>query len=142
MILLDTDHLTVIQRQSEPAYTILRRRLRQTSEPVGTTIVSLEEQMRGWLAVINRAKRIEQQTTAYRQLHRLFTFFGNIPVLEFDDAAAERLTQLHRARIRLGAMDLKIAAIALSLNALLLSRNLTDFLRVPTLSIEDWTHAE
>ncbi len=88
MILLDTDHLTVIQRQSEPAYSILRRRLRQTSETVGTTIISLEEQMRGWLAVINRAKRIEQQTIAYRQLHGLFTFFGNIPVLDFDEAAA------------------------------------------------------
>ncbi len=27
MILLDTDHLTIIQRQSEPAYSILQRRL-------------------------------------------------------------------------------------------------------------------
>ena len=139
MIILDTDHLTVIQRQNEPAYTILRKRLRQTAETVGTTIISLEEQMRGWLAVVNRAKRIEQQTTAYRQLHLLFDFFGKLPVLDFDEAAAEQFLQLRRSRSRLGSMDLKIAAIALSQSALLLSRNLTDFLRVPSLHVEDWT---
>ena len=54
MIILDTDHLTVIQRQSEPAYSILRGRLRDTADSIGTTIVSVEEQMRGWLAVISR----------------------------------------------------------------------------------------
>ena len=75
MIVLDTDHLTVIQRQSEPAYSILRDRLRHTSAPIGTTIVSVEEQMRGWLAVINRATRAEQEVAAYRRLHALFTFF-------------------------------------------------------------------
>jgi hypothetical protein len=32
MIILDTDHLTVIQRQSEPAYSILRDRLRDTAK--------------------------------------------------------------------------------------------------------------
>jgi hypothetical protein len=40
MTILDTDHLTVIQRQSEPAYSILRGRLRDTGDSSGTTIVS------------------------------------------------------------------------------------------------------
>jgi hypothetical protein len=40
MTILDTDHLTVIQRQSEPAYSILRDRLRDTADSIGTTIVS------------------------------------------------------------------------------------------------------
>ena len=35
-------------------------------------------------------------------------------------------------------MDLKIAAIALSHAALLLSRNLVDFTRVPGLRVENW----
>ena len=33
--------------------------------------MNVEEQMRGWLAVIGHAKRIEQEIAAYRQLHSL-----------------------------------------------------------------------
>ncbi len=140
MFILDTDHLTVIQRQSEPAYTVLQARLqRVSSDDIYTTIISLEEQMRGWLAVISRAKRIHQDIFAYRQLHALFAFFSEIPVLDFNEAAAERFTRLRRARLRLGSMDIKIAAITLAYGATLLSRNLADFRQVPELQVEDWT---
>ncbi len=140
MFILDTDYLTVIQRQSEPAYTVLQARLqRVSSDDIYTTIISLEEQMRGWLAVISRAKRIHQDIFAYRQLHALFAFFSEIPVLDFNEAAAERFTRLRRARLRLGSMDIKIAAITLSYGATLLSRNLADFRQVPELQVEDWT---
>ncbi|HJY81297.1 MAG TPA: type II toxin-antitoxin system VapC family toxin [Candidatus Binatia bacterium] len=143
MVILDTDHLTIIQRQNEPAYTRLRTRLQQTaSDTICTTIVNVEEQMRGWLAVISRSRRLEHEIAAYRQLHALFTFFSDIPVLDFDESAAVQFSQLRRARLRLGSMDLKIAAIARSQNALLLSRNLTDFQRVPGLRVEDWTQTE
>jgi len=140
MIVFDTDHLTVIQRQNEPAYSRLRSRLRQAAaETICTTIVNVEEQMRGWLAVINRAKRLEQEVAAYRRLHALFAFFGDILVLDFDEAAAAQFARLRRSRLRLGSMDLKIAAVGLSRGALLLSRNLMDFQRVPDLQVEDWT---
>jgi tRNA(fMet)-specific endonuclease VapC len=36
-------------------------------------------------------------------------------------------------------MDLKIAAIAISRKAILLSRNLRDFQQVSGLQVEDWT---
>jgi tRNA(fMet)-specific endonuclease VapC len=36
-------------------------------------------------------------------------------------------------------MDLKIAAIALANDATLLTRNLSDFRKIPGLRIEDWT---
>lgn len=39
---------------------------------------------------------------------------------------------------RIGTMDLKISAIALSHDALLLSRNLVHFQQVPGLKIENW----
>jgi len=65
--------------------------------------------------------------------------FNEIPVLDYTDAAAEQFEELRRLRPRIGAMDLKIAAIALSQDGLLLSANLKDFQRVPNLRVEDWT---
>jgi len=61
-----------------------------------------------------------------------------LTVLEFDEAAAAEFERLQRSRIRIGTMDLKIAAIALSRGATVLTRNLKDFSRVPGLRAEDW----
>jgi tRNA(fMet)-specific endonuclease VapC len=36
-------------------------------------------------------------------------------------------------------MDLRIAAVALTRNMSVLTRNLVDFERVPGLTVEDWT---
>jgi tRNA(fMet)-specific endonuclease VapC len=140
MVILDTDHLTAIQRQSEPIYTILTTRIRHLpASDLCTTIISVEEQMRGWLTVIGRSRKIQQEIAAYRHLFALLSFFGAIPILEFDEPAATRYLQLRRSRLRLGSMDLKIAAIAISRGATLLSRNLKDFRRVPGLTVQDWT---
>ena len=43
------------------------------------------------------------------------------------------------AKIRVGTMDLKIAAIALANDSTLLTRNIQDFSKVPDLKIEDWS---
>lgn len=140
MVILDTDHLTVIQRQSQPTYSMLRARLgRIPATDVGTTIINVEEQLRGWLAVIGRSKRLEQEIAAYRHLHVLLSFFEAIPVLEFDETAAQRYLELRRSRIRLGSMDLKIAAVAITRGAILLSRNIGDFRQIPGLTVQDWT---
>jgi tRNA(fMet)-specific endonuclease VapC len=53
--------------------------------------------------------------------------------------AAEEFQRLQKTRIRIGTMDLKIAAIALTSNATLLTRNLIDFRKVPDLKVEDWS---
>jgi tRNA(fMet)-specific endonuclease VapC len=60
-------------------------------------------------------------------------------VLEFDEAAATEFERLQHLRLRIGTMDLKIAAIALAHNATVLPRNLKDLSRVPGLRVEDWT---
>ncbi len=65
--------------------------------------------------------------------------FCAIPLIAFDAAAAAIVQQLQRQRIRIGTMDLKIASIALAQEASLLSRNVTDFQKVPGLQVEDWT---
>ncbi|MDG3495500.1 type II toxin-antitoxin system VapC family toxin [Pseudanabaena catenata USMAC16] len=42
-------------------------------------------------------------------------------------------------KVRVSTMDLRIAAIAISNNLVLLTRNTGDFSKVPSLITEDWT---
>lgn len=94
--------------------------------------------MRGWLALINRVDDVHRQIPAYQELLRLFDFFARWYVIPFDDQAADAFKRLRQQHIRLGAMDLKIASIAIVHDALLLSANLRDFQQVPNLRVEDW----
>jgi tRNA(fMet)-specific endonuclease VapC len=94
MVILDTDHLTIIQRQNQPIYSILSARFRHIpASDLCSTIISVEEQMRGWLAVIGRSRGLGQEIAAYRHLHALLSFFSAIPILEFDEPAGERYLQ-------------------------------------------------
>lgn len=130
-IVLDTDHMSLLE-WGDDGSELLRERLADAgSEDAATTIVSYEEQMRGWMAYVARAKTIGQQVEAYWRLRRQLENYRQIPILDFDDAAATEFQRLRRWRVRIGTMDLKIAAIALSRDALLLSRNLVDFQKVP-----------
>jgi tRNA(fMet)-specific endonuclease VapC len=143
MIILDTDVLTIIQRGEGELYARLAARLEvaAATQPICVTVISLEEQLRGWLAYIARCRSVTQQVVAYTRLNLLLQDFAPRQVLDFDDAAAERYQQLVRSKVRLGTMDLKIAAIALVRNATLISRNLGDYWKVPGLQVEDWTLA-
>jgi tRNA(fMet)-specific endonuclease VapC len=62
-----------------------------------------------------------------------------IPILEFDEQAAQEFQRLKKSYPRLGTMDLKIASVALMNQAILLTRNRSDFGKITGLYIEDWT---
>jgi tRNA(fMet)-specific endonuclease VapC len=142
MIVLDTDVLTIVQRADSDDYARLVNRLQAAGpQPVYATIVSFEEQLRGWLAYIARAKTLERQIAAYARLRGLLEDFQTRPVLDFDDAAAREYRQLTKAKVRIGTLDLKIAAITLAHGATLLSQNLADYRRIRGLRVEDWTAA-
>jgi tRNA(fMet)-specific endonuclease VapC len=91
------------------------------------------------MAYVARATSMDQQFEAYARLRRHLENYRQVLVLDFDEAAIHEFQQLQRERIRIGTMDLKIAAIALSLNATVLTRNVADFRMVPNLKVEDWT---
>jgi len=136
---LDSDHMSLLEWGGEGS-AVLRERLADVPEDeVATTIICYEEQMRGWMAYIARAKSIPRQLEAYRRLRAHLENYRHIPVLDFHEDAAEQFQRLRRARVRIGTMDLKIAAIVLSRDDTLLSRNLVDFAKVPGLKVEDWS---
>lgn len=106
---------------------------------VATTIISYEEQIRGWMAFMAKKRKIEFQVEAYYRLKRQLGNYGDVIVLDFDLMAATMFEQLRQSRIRIGTQDLKIAAITLVTDGLLLSRNLRDFRQIFGLQVEDRT---
>jgi tRNA(fMet)-specific endonuclease VapC len=140
MILLDTDHTTFLKYPDSERGRRMIDRLNAVpaSEVIGVAIVTVEERMRGWLAVIAKEKSALRQVVGYRELVLLFEFYEAFEIVPFDEAAARQFDDLRRQKLRIGSRDLKIAATALVNDALLLSANLTDFQRVPGLRVENW----
>lgn len=140
MVILDTDHLSLLLLPKSDAAERMAVRLGSSHvRQLTTTIITYEEQTRGWLARIARARNPKQEIEAYRRLNQHLEDFRGLEVLDFDEEAAAAFQRLRRLKIRVGTMDLKIAAIALSQNATLLSRNRSDFGKIPGLDVEDWT---
>jgi tRNA(fMet)-specific endonuclease VapC len=143
MIVLDTDHISELQHPNSVRGARLSGRLAVVPQgEVATTIVSVEEQLRGWLAAIHQQPAGVKQVDAYADLARLIQFYRNWVVLPFDLLAAEQFHRLKSQKIRISTMDLKIAATAIRHGATLLSANLRDFRQVPGLSVEDWLFGE
>ncbi|HWN97585.1 MAG TPA: PIN domain-containing protein [Methylomirabilota bacterium] len=140
MIILDTDVLSIVQRADGREYEKLVSSLDAADDEVAVSIISFEEQMRGWLAFIARGKSTNDQIRGYGYLHALLDDFATRPVLDFDRRCASEFEGLIRAKVRIGTMDLKIAAIAIAHDALLLSKNLIDFRKVPGLRVDDWSN--
>ena len=143
IVLLDTDHFSILQRQHGSTRSVLQARLAQV--PVGDiklSIVSFQEQAQGWLAFIHRARKPEEVLRGFFDLQEMLRHYATFDVLPFDRAALAELAALKQQRIRIGTSDLRIAAIAKANGVTLLSRNLRDFRQVPGLDVEDWTAQE
>lgn len=136
LYVLDTDHVTLHQR-NDP---VLQPRIAALdARELAVTIVTAEEQMRGWLKLIRRARSKQRQVTAYEGLRIALEYFGSVPLLDFDPAAAAHFEQLRSQKIRIGTRDLRIGAITLAVGGVLLTRNVRDFGQIPGLLTEDWS---
>ena len=137
--ILDTEHLSILERDCAEAVILSMRLAGVHDGNVAVTIITYEEQMRGWMAYISKANTSGRQVQAYRKLRAHVERYRRIPLLDYDEKAAAEFELLRRARLRIGTMDLKIAAIALVNQATILTSNLSDFRQVPGLTVEDWS---
>jgi tRNA(fMet)-specific endonuclease VapC len=137
--ILDTDHLTLLL-QNHPA--VVRRVAAIDPKDIAVTVVTAEEQLYGRLNGIRRASQAAQAdrlVLAYTRLKELLEDLKSFQIINFDEDAHTRFVELRRQGIRIGTQDLRIAAIALSRNSIVLTRNRRDFEQVPGLRFEDWT---
>lgn len=134
--ILDTDILTLWQEKPEQFEYYLRR---YPSEQLATTVVTVYEQLRGWFSAFKDAKDSDSIARISAKLLRALHFFCKINVLPFDTSAAAKFDELTpQLRRKVGTMDSRIAAIVLTVEGVLVTRNRRDFSQVPNLAIEDW----
>ena len=138
-VLLDTDHLSVMEWNEQPACSRLLARLDSLpADDMATSIVSFHEQVQGWLAYLNKVQARPDCYCLLEARKNLARFPQDERPLLYS-RVQERFAELKRQCPRLKTMDLRIASIALTTDSVLLTRNLGDFRQVPGLSVEDWT---
>jgi tRNA(fMet)-specific endonuclease VapC len=140
LVVLDTDHLSILQQRSQPECGRLEARLaHHPPAEIAVSIISFQEQAQGWLSWIGKSKRDADILRGYARLWELLPEFHRMDVLPYVYDSQEKYNELVRMRVRIGTLDLRIAAIALANQATVLSRNVRDFAKVPGLVVQDWT---
>jgi tRNA(fMet)-specific endonuclease VapC len=134
LYVLDTDHVSLHQRHD---LRIIAKIKNLSPSELATTIVTFEEQMRGRLAQV--AKSGSNSPVAYDQLSATANYFCGLTILPFDALAQQQYQLLRSQKIRIGTLDLRIAAIVLRHDAILITRNRRDFEQVSGLELEDWS---
>ena len=131
MHLLDTNHCIFLINRRFPE--VARRLARQAVGSVAVSSVTVSEL---WYGVENSSRK-EQNRAA------LAKFLLPLEILPYGEDAAQAYGKirpvLEKAGCAIGAMDLLIAAHALSFPATLVTHNRREFQRVPGLKLEDWT---
>ena len=139
LLILDTDHASLFLKGN----TLVCDRIFQTEpDNLAISIITAEEICQGWLSEINKYSQASQSSRlllAYSELEKALDFLQTIQRVSFDTNAYAQFAILRQQFRRLGTRDLRIAAIALSINATVITRNAKDFGQIPNLSIEDWT---
>jgi tRNA(fMet)-specific endonuclease VapC len=137
MFVLDTDSISHDQK----AHPILKKRVNDTPRSqLFTTSITVEEQLKGRLAFINRHRNSPGKfSLGHEYLIETISYLQKWNILVYDESAGIVFARLSQHRIRIGKQDLRIAAITLIHGHTLVTSNRRDFIQVPNLKIVDWT---
>jgi tRNA(fMet)-specific endonuclease VapC len=91
------------------------------------------------LAQVRKAISGDTRSLAYLYLHKAINDLARLNVLDYDRASDRIYQELRQQSLRIGTQDLRIAAIVLANNSTLVTRNYSDFSKVPGLILDDWT---
>jgi tRNA(fMet)-specific endonuclease VapC len=137
--ILDTDHVS-LWLQGNPR--ICAKTMELSSE-IAVTIITVQELFNGWVVQINNPIQANNLIELYTRFWATVELLRTVQVLNFGVAADAQYQKLLRENSPLRKnriqKDVRIAAIALSVNATVVTRNQRDFSQIPNLVIEDWT---
>lgn len=98
-VILDTDHLTILQQHdSRESQRLWNRLIVLPADDISTSIVSVQERMQGWLAYLNNAKKATEILFAYAELERLWHFIARMNVLSFTAEAQDRFDRFRKQK--------------------------------------------
>lgn len=137
LYLLDTDTLSLLQRDHPKVVAAVAAHA--APDVIALSTVSIEEQIDGWSKLARSARTPQQHEFASQLLAAIAPTWGRFPPVATTVPALARFDQLRKAKLNVGANDLRIAAITLELSATVVTRNRRDFGRVNGLQIEDWS---
>jgi tRNA(fMet)-specific endonuclease VapC len=109
------------------------------ADDIRVTAVTIEEQIGGWYSAIRVAHAPHQIEDAYVRLTASVRELSGWDVLPSSASAVQRYQSLLRLKLNVGGNDLRIAVIAIEFGAVVVTRNLRDFRRVPVVACEDWS---
>jgi tRNA(fMet)-specific endonuclease VapC len=139
VFILDTDHVSLWLRD----HPLVKAKVSEFDQDVFLTIITVQELFNGWVGRLNNTTDAELMLDRYESLWQTVDFIRQFPVLRFDTDADATYTRVLRENLGLRKkrlrQDLRIAAIALSRNATIVTRNQKDFGQVPRLGIVDWS---
>jgi len=134
--ILDTDHVSLIIHKSPQVIA------NAAKHEIFVTIVTVQELLNGRLAMINNPSQVHNLPGLYSKLGTTLEDLKNIEVLGFTpeaDTCLKKLLKDHPPLKKKSLQkDMRIAAIALSIGATVVTGNERDFGQVPGLSIENW----
>ena len=139
LFILDTDSASLFLAGNQK----LIYRVTQKVPHVVTTIVTVQELFNGWAGRGNDLAEANNLVRIYGKLWQTTEFLKTIEILTFSELANtyhQNLILEHKilAKKKL-EKDMRIAAIALSVDGTIITRNHKDFSQVPGIKIEDWT---
>ena len=133
---LDTDTFSLfLKGHPQVCEHVLGRPLQQTT----TTIITVEEELSGWYTLLRRAKAREALARTYQRMTDTVEALSRFRLLSFTEEAITRFEALRKQYPRLGRNDLRIAAIALTNRATVVTRNRLDFEQIEGLPFVDWS---
>ncbi len=139
LFILDTDSVSLFLAGNHK----LIQKVTQEVPNVVTTIVTVQELFDGWAGRVNDPAEANNLVRIYGKLWQTTEFLKTIEILTFSEFANtyhQNLVLEHKflAKKKL-EKDMRIAAITLSVDATIITRNQKDFAQVPGIKIEDWT---
>lgn len=135
LFIFDTDILSLYARGAEPLHT---RMDACPDDECAITVITVEEQLTGWYSLLRQARPPSEVAQAYQRLADAVPFLAQWTILPYTEAAMARVEGWLKLRLNIGKSDLRIAAIALEHGAVVVTRNLRDFGRIPGVTAEDW----